>query len=164
MAPEPKTYRRLTRNASGIAGYTSLWAASDHLLMVFSTGYNESYSRIEFRDVKAFILTESSRRLRFAVVYGIVAFIGATFAGVELLDHSTFYAGAIVLALGLIGLAINASLGPTTLAYVVTGVQMTKIPALRRRRQARQVLYGLETLIREAQAGDGAASAPPIPP
>src|SRR5579863_5316355 len=130
MAPEPKTYRRLTRNASGIAGYTSLWAASDHLLMVFSTGYNESYSRIEFRDVKAFILTESGRRLRFAVGYGIVAFIGLSIAAVGLIEGRTFYGGAIVLALGLAGMAINAALGPTTLAYVVTGVQMTKIPAL----------------------------------
>ncbi|HEY1847910.1 MAG TPA: hypothetical protein VGG37_01830 [Opitutaceae bacterium] len=166
MASKPKTYRRLTRNSSSLAGYTSLWAASDHLLIAFSSGYNERYSRIEFRDVKAFIVTDSSRRGVWTTIYagmtGLALLVSLSF----LISKSSFYISGILFVLGLVGLGVNASLGPACEVFVVTDVQVTKVPALRRLRKARKVLYQLEPLIGEAQAGaaDPAAAPEQVPP
>ncbi len=166
MAREPKIYRRLTRNASGLVGYTSLWAAADHLMIVLSSGYNENYSRIDFRDVKAFIVTDSNRRSNFSFIYGILAFIAFVVSLGLLSAGRTFYLSGIFLVVGLVGLAVNAMFGPSCTAHVVTEVQTAKLPSILRRRQARRILFGLEPLIRAAQAETPGAAPPPeaVPP
>jgi hypothetical protein len=152
MAREPKIYRRLTRNASGLVGYSSLWAASDHLMIVLSSGYNENYSRIDFRDVKAFIVTDSNRRGIIAIIFGIIAFVGILLLVGFLISGKTRYVTAIVLAIGVVGLAVNAVRGPTCAAFVVTEVQVAKLPSIVRRWQARRILLGIEPSIRAAQS------------
>ena len=76
MADAGKLYTRLTRNAAGVGSYSSLWLGTDHLMLVRSTGYNENYSRIQLRDIKAIILTRSERRMLWALFWGIVAVWG----------------------------------------------------------------------------------------
>jgi hypothetical protein len=168
MAREPKKYKRLTRNASGLVGYSSLWAASDHLMIVLNSGYNESYSRIDFRDVKAFIVTDSNRGATFAVVYGIITFVGVLLLAGFLITGKALYVPGIFLAIGVVGLAVNAVLGPTCAAYVVTEVQVAKLPSIVRRRQARRILFGIEPSIRAAQSeapgtSPALAAVPPLP-
>jgi hypothetical protein len=167
MAREPKIYRRLTRNASGLVGYSSLWAASDHLMIVLSSGYNENYSRIDFRDVKAFIVTDSNRRSNYAFIYGILAFIAFVISLGLLSAGRTFYLSGIIFAAGVVGLTVNAVLGPTCAAFVVTEVQVARLPSIVRRRQARRILFGIEPSIRAAQSETPGASpgieVPPLP-
>lgn len=164
MASEPKIYRRVTRASSNLAGYTSLWAASDHLLIAFSTGYNERYSRIDLQDVKAFVVMESSRRGIIAVIYGILAALMLVISLALFLTKSSFYFSGVFFVVGLVGLAVNGLLGPSCEVFIVTGVQVTKISGVTRRRKARKLLLKLEPLIREAQAKPGGDAVPDLVP
>src|SRR6266498_3607674 len=112
MPKTPKIYSRLTRNSAGLGSYSSLWLASDHLMVVRSTGYNESYTRIQLSDIKAIFLTDSDRRMWWGIGYGLVtawpflAFINS------LLNHKTPIFSSIFLVLGVIALVWNHLLGP----------------------------------------------------
>jgi hypothetical protein len=168
VAKKPKLYTKLSRNSSGFAGHSSLWAGAGHLMIVGSTGYTESYARIEFRDIQAFVVTGSRRRTVMLAVFGVIALIGA--ALLILLRRSVEYTiiSVPLLAAGVIGLAINLLLGPSCVVHVVTHVQTTKLPSILRRRKARKVLARLEPEILATQAGVQPSAqepaAPEIPP
>ncbi len=161
MAKAPKPYTRLTRNASGLGSYSSLWLGSDHLMIVVSTGYTESYARLEFRDVKGFFLAPSNRRANWRVVWGVAALsfaIAAVAAGAGGLALKI--CGAC-LGLALVGLVWNELLGPGCRAYVVTGVQTARLPSLVRMKKTRRVFGRLQLLIEAAQADLVPAQSPP---
>lgn len=152
MAKAPKIYTRLTRNAPGLGSYSSLWLAHDHLMIVRSTGYNESYTRIQLSDIKAVFLVAGERRRWWALIWLIIfGWSGVLFA-IGLGDRDVPYVSGIFLALGTTGLIWNHLLGPSCRAYVVTGVQTAPLPSLVRRKKARHVLARLEPLVAAAQA------------
>src|SRR5258706_16109827 len=74
-----KEYRRLTRtrarSAAGIVtiSRSSLWLGKDHLLVIETNGYTESYKRFYFRDLQAIILWKTNRWLIGALVFGLLA-------------------------------------------------------------------------------------------
>jgi hypothetical protein len=162
MAAEPKLYTRLTRDASGVGTYSSLWLAKDHLMIVTMTGVSESYSRVDLRDVKAFFLTPSHRRTLWALPWGVMAFIALLAVLSNLAPGDRLYTSPVFLGLGLVGLAWNHFLGAGCKAYVVTGVQTAQMSSLVRMPKARKVLARLEGLIATAQAD--LVNAPPAAP
>ena len=152
MAHAPKLYTRLTRNASGVGTHSSLWLGPDHLMIATSSGYTESYARLQFRDVQGFFVTPSDRRFAWRISWAIPAISCAIVAGVSLLSHETPRVSGIIFALTLIGLVWNELLGPSCHAFVVTGVQTARLPSLVRRKKTRSVLGRLQPLIEAAQA------------
>lgn len=152
MAKAPKLYTRLTRNAAGLGSYSSLWLASDHLMIVRSTGYNESYTRIQLSDIKAVFLVAGGRRGWWALSWLIVFGWSAVFFILGLSGRDVPYVSGIFLALGTTGLIWNQLLGPGCRAYAVTGVQTAPLPSLVRMKKARRVLARLEPLVAAAQA------------
>jgi hypothetical protein len=162
MPKTPRIYEQLTRPATSVGSYRTLWFANDHLLLVNSTGYSEDYRRIQFSDIKGFFVIPSDRRLLWYVPWIIVAL----FSGVFLINtlsssHKPYFSGAIF-AVSLVFIAWNYLLGPTCLAYVVTGVQTAQLPSLVRRRKARKVLARLQPLVAALQAD--ITPPPPVPP
>lgn len=165
MAEAPKPYTRLTRNASGVGTHTSLWLGPDHLMIVTSSGYIENYARLQFRDVKAFFVTGSDRRLGWRVAWGVLATLLAIMVVVALVNRETPVFSGIFLALTLAGAVWNELLGPGCHTYVVTGVQTARLPALVRMKKTRRVLGRLQPLIEAAQADLVVVpAAPPEPP
>lgn len=160
MARTPKSYTRLTRNVAGIAGYSSLWLAADHLVIVRSAGYTESYTRIELRDIKAIFLLPSDRRMWRTLIVGLLtAFPLLAFIN-GLVSRQTPVASAILLAAGVVAIGWNHALGRGCRAHVVTAVQTAEVPLVRLPK-ARRVLAQLDPLIRAAQADlSGAAGSP----
>lgn len=152
MASQSKVYARLTRNTAGLASYSSVWLASDHLLIVSSTGYSETYARIMLSDIKAFFVTPTGRRLWWGLVWGVIAGV----SGVRVL--MTFGYGGFPIASGIIFVlsaaasALNWTWGGGCRVQVMTGVQNTVLPALVRRKKTRAVLARLQPLIVAAQA------------
>src|SRR5579871_5781125 len=71
------TYQRLTGRARTLAGYSQLWMAPDHLLVVRSTRFHEHYQRFAFSDIQAIIITEQPSRLALQAALGIVAVLWA---------------------------------------------------------------------------------------
>lgn len=151
MAKPEKMYTRLTRNASGVGSYSSLWLAADHLMIVKSTGYTESYARLLLRDVQAFFVVKTDRRMWWSLWWGAVALVSGIVAGVNYNNDDTPVVSAIIFSLGLALLIWNEVLGSSVRVMVVTGVQTIPLPALVRRKKARRVLGRLQPLIEAAQ-------------
>ena len=152
MAAASHPYARLTRNASSIGTYASLWLGDDHLMIVTSTGYSESYARLQFRDIKGFFVTRSDRRFIWGVVWGVLTAICALVVIVQLVNRNAPVVSGIFLGLCAGVFAWNHLLGPGCMTYVVTGVQTAKLPSLVRLKQARRVLDRVRPLIEAAQA------------
>jgi hypothetical protein len=50
-------YRRLTGRRRGFTGYTQLWLAPDHILLVDSNRFTEHYRRFALADIQAIVIT-----------------------------------------------------------------------------------------------------------
>jgi hypothetical protein len=162
MPKTPRIYERLTRPATSVGSYRTLWFAKDHLLLVSSTGYSENYQRIQFSDIKGFFVIPSDRRLYWNFPWFIFALFSGVFLSNTLYSGRAPYVSGTILAFSLIFIAWNTILGPSCIAYVVTGVQTAQLPSLVRRRKTRKVLARLQPLIAAMQA-DMAAPSAPIP-
>ena len=149
-------YVRLTRARSrsdfGVAfvSRASLWLGSDHLLLVDSNGYTETYKRFRFRDIQAISIRETTRRKVWAVVWLTLAFLcmipGLTVGGIEALIVFASIAAGFVVAL-----LINVAAGPTCICHLHTAVQSEELSPLKRLRSARRFLHRLRPFITQAQ-------------
>lgn len=163
MSTEQTTYTRLTRNAAGVGTYSSLWLASDHLLIVSSTGYSETYARIMLSDIKAFFLTPTGRRLWWGIGWGLIAAISGIRLLILLGYRELPVGSGIFFAVSAVALILNWRWGGGCRVHVMTGVQNTVLPALIRLRKTRAVLAQLQPLIMAAQASRIVAPAEPVP-
>ncbi|MBK8475618.1 MAG: hypothetical protein IPL39_04720 [Opitutaceae bacterium] len=161
MARTARFYQRLTRSRSGIGSYTSLWLGPDHLLLVTSSGYSESYQRFYFRDIQCLVAADSIRYGVFNAVFGtILGFCGIAAA---IAASSTGVSPWILLFLlpALLLLLWNLYLGRTCKVTLMSGVQSVVLPPLSRFRRTRKVFARLVPLIEAAQA---ALTPPPLAP
>lgn len=159
MANPPKTYQRLTRNTVGLASYSSLWLASDHLLIVSSTGYTEKYARVMLRDIKGLFITATDRRMWWNFAWALVAMVALLRMILVLMDDQTPAGSVAFVVVSAAALAWSTMLGPGVRVQILTGVQTARLPALVRRNKARRVIARLQPLISAAQA-DLVAPAP----
>jgi hypothetical protein len=162
MPKTPRMYERLTRPATAIGSYRSLWMAADHLLLVNSTGYSEDYQRIQYSDIKGFFVIPSDRRLLWHAPWVICALFSGVFLANTLFSGKQPYVSGTFLALSLILIAWNQLLGPSCTAFVITGVQTAPLPSLVRLRKTHKALARLQPLIAGVQSG--LLSPPPLPP
>jgi hypothetical protein len=162
MSPPKTEYTRLTRNVAGLSSYSSLWLGTDHLMIVQSTGYQESYARLQLIDIKGIFLTGTKRRVWWTCTWGIITGLSlialiSTVRG----EQSPPYFSLLFSVLGGIGLIWNHVIGAGCRAHVVTGVQTAELPALVRIKKTRQVIARLQPLINAIQAN--VVVAPPMP-
>lgn len=162
MAKPSRLYSRLTRAAPGIASYTSLWLASDHVLQVNSAGYHESYQRFYLRDIQGFLISPSSRGLYLNIIAGAACAISGVPLVYLLATGRSPALAPFLLVPALLVLVINLVKGRTCRVDVITAVQTVRLRSLRRRRRTDTVLRRLQPLITAAQA-DLAPAAPPAP-
>ena len=155
MAKPPKIYQRLTRPRSGLGSYASLWMAADHLMVVTSVGFSESYQRYFFRDIQAFFVLKSSRYFYFNLVAGLITFLTGLWAGVGIVQAGGWDAGPtaimFVFVPALAVLITNLIKGSSCQVKVITALQKTELAPLSRQRKTRKVMAKIEPLIREAQ-------------
>jgi len=155
-------YQRLTRNqprsgfAIAVTSRCSLWLGKDHLLLIDSNGYTETYKRFYFRDIQAFTITLNSRRMVWNSILGGLAAIWLLSWGAYVLSGSSIgLAGMITFAtitmLLIVPLLLNNVLGPTCACYLKTAVQTEELPPLKRLPRAKRVLARLRPHITEAQ-------------
>ena len=152
MAKTPKLYRRLTRNAASVGSYSSLWLAADHLMIVRSTGYHESYQRLQLSDLKGVFLTATGRRMWWAIVWGVIAGWAGIVVIISLFRRDWPSFSLFFLVMGTVGLIWNHLAGEGCKAFVLTGVQTVELTPLFRLPKARRVLRELQPLIAAAQA------------
>jgi hypothetical protein len=159
-------YRRLTRPQArfGFGVFTtsrsSLWLGKDHLLVIETTGYTETYKRFYFRDLHGVFLWTTSQ---WKIVALILAVLGGVFGVPALLAEEPIAAwifGALSV-LCLLGMTLDLMLGPTCRCRFRSAVQTEEMPSLNRLRRARKVLDQVRPLITAAQ---GALSSDQLAP
>jgi len=138
------------------ATFSRLWLGEDHLLLVDTTRFTESYKRFFYRDIEAIVVTQTSRRLilncvllAFALLFGGLSI--ATMGG-----WGIFF--AITTGLFLIFILINSLLGPTCRCELTTAAQTDQLASIKRIGRAEKILARLRPLIAAAQ--ESAPSAP----
>lgn len=161
MPRKPKLYQKLVRRRGGVGTYSSLWLASDHVLLVEANMMTERYQRVWLRDVQGFFVRPSSQ---WRWVTGVSLAFLLLFAGLAVAikgDPAPLVVFAVMAGLGVVYGLLGAR---TCYFHVVTAVQGTEWPNVARRRQARKLLARLEPLIREAQRDEAAPAADPAQP
>src|SRR5215472_6229365 len=157
--PTPEQpYTRLTRTrarAFGVvyAARSSLWLGADHLLLVASNGYSETYQRFYFRDIQALWIRRTDNwkywGLAWGVLAGLFALFGLVTADVGIGYRLGFFGGP-VFVFGTL-LLLNLAAGPSCICHLRTAVQMVELSALNRVPRARRALDRLRPLIADAQ-------------
>ncbi len=160
----PLQYRRLARVRGTFSGIHSLWLAETHLIAVRQIFYTEHYRRFYFHDIQAITVQETRTRFHLALAWAIGGGLFALLLG-GLIALSSGMAGAIAFAVValLTGLAllINQLLGPTVVLHLVTAVQSTPLPTVRRRRHADKLRRAIHSKIMLAQR-DLVLASPPL--
>lgn len=153
-AAAPIVYRKLPgRGASGME-YHRLYQAPDHLLLVASTGFTETYRRFYFRDIQAVVVRKT---ILGAIQNGVIGFLAGICAlGMAAGAATGFTLGwmlgwgiPLLFFLGLLGW--NIARGPTCVCDVRTAVQVRRVGSVGRVRTARRLLERLRPLIDAAQ-------------
>jgi len=121
------------------------------------------------RDIRAFFVTGTDRRMWWNMAHGLVAGVAAVRAGLVVEQGAYPVGSAVFLGIGLAGIVWNTVLGPGCAVYVVTGVQSAKLPALTRLKKARRILARVQPMIVDAQSdlvlpSPGPATLPEVAP
>jgi hypothetical protein len=150
-------YKRLTwgraQSAFNIVR-SSLWIGKDHLLIVESIGYSETYKRFYFRDIQAVILVRTNRQKLWNGILGTCAALPLLIWGLFAVTDKDAggWIVALIFSLGFsIPLLLNILRGPTCACQLRTAVNVEDLPSLNRFRRASKVMNRLRPLIAEAQ-------------
>ena len=149
MAKPEKEYRRLPGRGQSLASIATLWLGRDHLLLVESTGFSESYKRFYYRDIQAIVLRTTATGRVTNLVLAVLA--APLVAGMFTSSDGLFIFFGIMLGVLAALLLLNVALGPTSIGYLRTAVQTEKLGSLNRLRRARKALARIQPLIEQFQ-------------
>ncbi len=143
-------YTKLPGRGWTWTGPSRLWLGEDHVLLVGSQTFYESYRRFFFADLQAIVVqrTHTGKIWNGVWASGLLFFATLTM----LTDDRTL--ASVLLGMGApfgIALLVNTLHGPTCRCHFRTAVQTERVPALSRMRAARQFLARVEPLIASAQ-------------
>ncbi len=150
MATGKSIYQRLTGRRRGIAGFSQLWLAPDHILLVRNSRFTEQYRRFALADIQAIVVTKLGDRTPWQIVALLAAILWtlALFA-VELTLGKFFFGvtGAIAIAICIIDIAR----GPRCRCHLYTAVSRELLSPVSRVRGARRFLDHIRPAIEGAQ-------------
>ena len=132
-------------------GRQRLYLGSDHVLLAAGHYLTEEYMRFHFRDIQAITV----RQTHVAMVWNIV--LGSTLGGLALIALAAPGAGALVVSILMIALAVpltvNIASGPSCVCRLRTIVSDRRLTCVNRLRAAQRLLDVLAPRIEAAQAG-----------
>jgi hypothetical protein len=143
-------YKRLPGRGITWGGPSRVWLGDDHVLLVLTRGYSETYRRFFFHDIQGIVV----RRTQIGTIWNVVwGFIFAFFAGLFLTVNND--TASIILACMAapfaVALLVNVLLGPTCAFHIRTAVQTERLPAVSRVSSANKFIARIEPLITAAQ-------------
>jgi hypothetical protein len=151
---DPK-FRALKVGGKGILGSASYWLGPDHLLIVSTSSYTESYRRFFFNDIQAIVCQHTGRAKAWSVALAASAIVsmGLSLAFYLRGGDAFVWMGFCLLAFLVTGglLTINAVRGPSCVAHISTAVQTTPLPYIVRWRRAQKLVNELKPRIEASQ-------------
>ncbi|MBX7258039.1 MAG: hypothetical protein K1Y02_16885, partial [Candidatus Hydrogenedentes bacterium] len=157
MRPQLVDYRRLPGRTLLTPGKTqALYAGPDHLLLLSTSMFAESYKRFYYGDIQAITVRKTSTGAVWNAVLSIGLALLAGFIPVALNLGTEGWLAlsgiAIVFAVfALLLLVTNLILGPTCECSILTAVHEERVVALGRLWQARKAIASLRPIIDTVQ-------------
>jgi hypothetical protein len=143
-------YTKFTGRNRGLSGYTQLWLAPDHLLLVKSSRFSEEYKRFSFADIQSIVITETPSRivLQVIMILAALAWMALSFA-VD--SPAGKWAIEISGVLALLIPIIDITRGTRCRCVLHTRVSKEPLAPVSRTRIARNFLAGLRPRIEAVQ-------------
>jgi hypothetical protein len=147
----------------------SLWEGDDHLLIIESGGvlldFKENYRRIDYKNIQTAGYVTTSARTWWLVVSLILLGPAGLWLYWGLVDSGAgFLVLSVILGLPMLAILVTQLVrGPTVSFKVQTAVQVLKIKAVRRKKQANLILQRLGVLCRNHQQGLAAKTEGDLP-
>ena len=147
----PKSiYTKLTPTKRGLFGYTQLWLAPDHILLLISSQLAEDYKRFAIADIQSIVVTELPSRIvaQVIMILATLSWMGLWFA----VDIAFFkWTFAITGALALLWSVRDIARGPRCRCYLHTRVSKELLAPVSRTKIARNFLGTVRPMIEAAQ-------------
>jgi len=150
MPKPPSIYTKLTGRDPGITGYSQLWLAPDHILLLTSTRIVEEYKRFAFSDIHSIVVTELPSRV---VPQVIMIFAALAWMGLLFTVDSRFAKGCFVLsgALALLWPIRDIARGQRCRCFLHTRVSGERLAPVYRMKTARAFLAAVRPRIEAVQ-------------
>ncbi len=151
-------YTKLTPRHRTPGGYTQLWLAQDHLLLLTNSRFSEEYKRFSFADIQAIVVTQlpSQLVLQLVMILAALAWMSLWFA-----VDSKFakWAFEITGALALLWPLVDIARGPRCRCFLRTRVSGEFLAPVSRIKTADNFLALIRPVIESVQ---GALTAPVV--
>lgn len=150
MAQQKSIYRRLTGRKRSPFGYSQLWLAADHVLLVKSSRFAEQYKRFALADIQAIVITALPDRTVLQTGEAAAAILWTLL----LLTVSLTFAKLFFAVTGAIGLAVvlvDVARGPRCRCHLHTAVSRELLAPVSRERAARKFLDTIQPPIEAVQ-------------
>ncbi len=143
-------YRKLTPKNRTLTGFSQAWLGEDHLLVVNSVRFVEHYQRFSLADIQAIVIGDGPARgmwqtadLAISVAFILCAFLVSSRIG------KGFF--VVLGGCALVFIIRDMVRGPSRRCFVQTSVSRRRLPAVSRRRVARDFLAVITPAIEAAQ-------------
>jgi hypothetical protein len=147
----PKSmYTRLTGRRRSIAGFSQLWLAPDHILLVTSTRFTENYQRFALADIQSIVATEIPEQPWFQILVAAAILSGT----VWFFTASMLFTKILSAAIALLSLAVmirNIAAGARCRCELITAITRQHLAPVSRIRSARKFLATIRPLIESVQ-------------
>jgi hypothetical protein len=143
-------YTKLTPTKRSLFGYTRLWLAPDHILLLISSRFAEDYRRFAFTDIQSIVITESPSRVvpQVVMILAAAAWMSLWFA-VNLAFFKWIF--LVTGALALLWSIIDIARGERCRCYLHTRVSQELLAPVSRMRIARRFLATVRPRIEAVQ-------------
>ena len=143
-------YKKLTPTKRNIFGYSQLWLAPDHLLLLISSQFAEDYKRFSFSDIQSIVVTELPSR----VVPQVVMILAAlAWASLWFAVDTAFFKWTFLItgAFALLWPIVDIVRGQRCRCYLHTRVTKELLTPVSRTQIARRFLATVRPLIENVQ-------------
>jgi hypothetical protein len=143
-------YTKLTPTKRNIFGYTQLWLAPDHILLLISSQFAEDYKRFAFTDIQSIVVTELPSRLVPQVIMILAALAwGSLWFAVKL----AFFKWVFVItgALALLWSIVDIARGQRCRCFLHTRVSKELLAPVSRMKIARDFLATVRPMTEAVQ-------------
>ncbi|MBU1054991.1 MAG: hypothetical protein KKC46_14360 [Proteobacteria bacterium] len=162
MQINEKKYRRLPGKRRRIMGKDTLWAGSDHLLSIESSGVSENYKRFYYNDIKSITIAKTPKIYIITMILGLAIILITIFAlyllGAFSKTSSAFSllapVGIFFLLIDIVVLfyfIINIFYGTSRECWIETYTQREKLASVNRERVVNKFIETIKPLIEKEQ-------------
>ena len=150
MPKSPSIYTKLTPKKRSLFGYSRLWLAPDHILLLTSTAFAQEYKRFAISEIQSVVVTESPAPivLQIVMIFAALGWMALWFAIASKFEKWSI---AAIGALALIWPIVDYARGPRCRCSLHTRVTHQLLEPVSRIRIANSFLGIVQPMIEAAQ-------------